>query len=294
MKDLMKKFSAAACGAVLASTFAITASATDYGQAGIEWMIRDFWWEHRNTIGSEALTEMEDDQVTCHMEDVNITGNGQYTVLLSGWAPYEEDWDAAKVGNLGAAINVDTEEYPDFKMTLDECTIDGVTYTFNSQPEFEECNGDEHIMKVKNPYGNYYADTTPEMTEYDVWHTTDPITITFTVEGLPEDKIEDNPDEIIPYDFVSTLPDPLAEDTGDEGEGEEEAADTEEGGDEESAAEETESSEAAKEETKSDSKADDSKEDEDEGMSTGLIVGIAAAAVAVIAVIAVVVFKKKR
>ena len=287
MNKVMKKLSAAACATIMASAFAISASATDYCQAGIEWMIRDFWWEHRNTIGSEALNEMEDDQITCHMEDVNITGNGQYTITLSGWAPFEEDWDAAKVGNLGAACNVDLKEYPDFVMTLDKCTIDGVEYTFNSQPEFEETNGTEHILKIKNPYGNYFADTTPAMNEYDVWHTTEPITFTFTVSGLPEDKIADNPNEIIAYDFVSKEA-PVEEEAG-----EESVDETDDKEESESEAEEESSKEEKKDDTKE--SKDDSKddEDEDEGMSTGVIAGIVAAAVAVVAVIAVVIFKKK-
>ncbi|MBR1725021.1 MAG: hypothetical protein IJ723_08425, partial [Ruminococcus sp.] len=112
-KKIIAGFSAAA---IAASIAALPAAADEiqpdengvYGTAGIIWMIQD-QWDHKKDIDVDPTDEFETVTIDGTYHNVNIPGNGQYTVLLSGWAPYEEDWDAAKVGNLGAAINVDTE-----------------------------------------------------------------------------------------------------------------------------------------------------------------------------------------
>ncbi|MCD8094581.1 MAG: hypothetical protein LUE12_00380 [Ruminococcus sp.] len=266
---IFKRIAALACTLAAASVFAVSASAENYATAGIAWMIKDEW-EHRNAVGLEALNEMETDQITCHHEDVNITGNGDYTVLFSGWCPTNENLQF-DVGTLGLSTDLDVDAYPDCVITLTDCTIDGVTYTFNEQPEFEE-DGDYHILKIKNAYG-VNADTTPEM-DVKQWNTTDPITINFSVSGLPEDKIEDNEDEVIVIDYVSS------------------ASDEEESAEDESAEESVEESSADESTAASDT---DSVEESDTESSSSLslltISLIALAAVVVIVVIIVIIIK---
>lgn len=168
-------------------------SDTAYGKAGIVWMIQD-QWDHRNTIELEPYDEMETSVISCTHTDVNITGNGQYEVSLEGYHCPDDLLDIVLVGNLGVEFTLDFKEYADLTVSLDECTIDSVTYTFNAQPELEETELGK-ILKIKNSYGNH-ADTTPEMDDKP-WRTTDPLTVKFTVSGLPTDKTENNPDEDI-------------------------------------------------------------------------------------------------
>lgn len=248
---------AAAFAAAAVMTFA--ASADDYGQAGISWMIKDEW-EHRNAVGLEPFNETESNVVTCQFKDVNITGNGDYTVEFSGWCVPDETREFVEVGTLGLDMSIDFEEMSDCVVTLNDCTIDGVTYTFNEQPVLEE-NGDNHILKIKNAYG-VNADTTPEM-DAKPWNTADPIVINFTVSGLPEDKIADNPDEVVVSDYVAEEPKPAAES----------------------------SSEDAAESVVSDSPEDSG---EDDPSIVPIVVGVAAGVVVIAVVAAVIVVKKKK
>jgi hypothetical protein len=180
----------AAVSFAAASLTAIGASAADYGQAGVMWMIKDEW-EHRNGVGLEPFNEKEDNNVTCSFKDVNITGNGDYTVEFSGWCVPDDTREYVEVGTLGLDTNIDFDANPDCVITLTGCTIDGVDYTFNEQPVLEDSNDGNHILKIKNAYG-VNASTTPEM-DATPWNTTDPITISFTVSGLAEDKIATTP-----------------------------------------------------------------------------------------------------
>lgn len=208
----LNKFFTGMCAAVFALCSTVLPCAADaaedasggYGRAGIVWMVMD-WWDHKNSIDLEPFDEMETEVISCTHTDVNITGNGQYTVSMEGYKVPDEAIDFALIGNLGVELDMDFEAYEELNVVLDEAVIDGVTYTFNEQPELEKfAEGtfkEARVMKLKNPYGNV-ANTTPEMTN-DPWTTTDPLTITFTVSGLPEDKIADNPDENIVTVFGS-------------------------------------------------------------------------------------------
>lgn len=245
-----------------------------YGQAGIVWMIRDYW-DHRNSVGLEPLDEFEENVISCTHTDVNITGNGQYEVILEGYVVPEDQIEFVAVGNLGLELSIDFDKYPDCVVTLDEFTMDDAVYTFNEQPELEDV-GEKKQMKIKNPYG-VNADTTPEM-DVKPWKTTKPLTIKFTVSGLEKDKIADYADEkiVTVYGNGSVENDPVEELAS-----EEEISSVEES----SAADSTAST--------ADSSAADS-EKEDSENNTVIYICIAAGAVVILAVIIAIVVKKKK
>ncbi|MBR1763856.1 MAG: hypothetical protein IJ746_00495 [Ruminococcus sp.] len=312
MRSIFKKLSATIAAGALAMGFAVVANAEDYGQAGILFQVRD-QWDHRTKVGDDPTTETGNDALTVHFEDVNITGNGQYTVMMSKYIVPEEDIDFVTIGYLSLGWNVDMNTYPDLVFNIDEIVIDGTTYTVNEQPEVEDSETSDKCMKIKNSWGDVSADTTPAM-DNSPWRTREPITITFTVSGLPEEKIADNPDELIISDFVSQwdIDNGIVDADGNilDGSGAGEAEESVEAGDSESTAETAESvedsaeasddvepdteaaSEEEKKETKKDDK-DDSSKDED-GLGAGVIAGICAGVVAVIAIILALVLRKKK
>lgn len=307
---LMKKLIAGFSAAVIAASIAALPAAADeaaaaptadengvYGTAGIIWMIRD-QWDHRKSLDLDPTDELETYTISSTYHNVNITGNGQYTVDMSGYhAP--QDWldVGVEVGYLGVLCNLDFETYTGIGFELDEATIDGQTYTFekgvNEDGEPIQVIEDSEVVengckmiKIKNGYGDQIK-SDPEMTTA-AWTTTDPLTITFTISGLPTDKIEDNPDEVFEqvYGNGSIDNDPV--------EGEEEAeteAETEEPAETETDGETPEVIETQAAADK-DEKKDD--KDEEKDSNTGVVVGIVAAAVVLLGIIGVVVAKKKK
>lgn len=266
--------SAGICATALSCFAAESTDSEVYGQAGIVWMIRDYW-DHRNDVGLEPLDEYEENVISCTHTDVNITGNGQYEAIFEGYVVPEDVFDVVAVGNLALEITIDFDKNPDCVVTLDECTIDDTVYTFNTQPELEDVNGVKQ-MKVKNPYG-VNADTTPEM-DVKPWNTTSPISIKFTVSGLDKDKIADYADEkiVTVYGNGSVENDPSDEPA------EEEL----------SSADESSTVAESKASTADSSKASDP--EKDDGGNTVLYICIAAGAVIILAVVIVVVVKKKK
>lgn len=270
---------AVAVGSIGAASVSADAEPEIYGRAGIVWMIMD-QWDHKNSMDLEPFDEMETTVLSCTHTDVNITGNGQYEVALEGYhPPTEVDYMA---GNLGVELDLDFAGYEDLTVTFDEAVIDGVSYTFNEQPELEEFDGEGtydsvSVMKIKNPYG-VMADTTPEMTNY-AWKTTDPLTVKFTVSGLPTDKIEGYENEQVVTEYGNGS---IDNDVADEPESE--AGPPEE----QKSSEEPEQKESAS----SDSASSEEKEESDSKLP--LYIGIGAGAAVIIAVIAVVAVKKKK
>ncbi len=299
LKRIAAGFSAAAMAATLIAAGALTCSADDaeitadengvYGQAGICWMVMD-QWDHRRGTEEGPLDESGAIELSGTYHDVNITGNGEYTVDMSGYYP-PNDAVTYNIGYLGLYTTMPVETPEDggtVIITLTEAVIDGTTYTITESPLPEDSELDGKIYKIKNGYGEN-AKTEPEM-DAKAWATTDTMSITFTIEGLPTDKIADNADEVIEqvYGNGSIENDPV--------EGEEESA-AEESAAEESAAEgDTAEPEAEAEEdtdgTAAASPADSTVEEEDSSPRIGLIIGIAAGVI-VVAVIVVVIVKKK-
>ena len=315
MKSILKKTASVLCATVMSlsmMTAGRSASAVEeeipqpdengiYGQAGISWMIMD-WWDYRRGTSEPAMDEMGTMEVSSTYHDVNITGNGSYTVDMSGYDCKDVSGADYYCGYLGLYLELpleapDEEEgfEPTVKVNIDDVTIDGVTYTFIEQPIPEDSELDGKMLKIKNAYGEP-AVTEPPM-DNTAWTTTDPITINFTITGLPTDKIEGFADETV--EKICGNGD-IANDPPIGGE-ESEAEETEEAetSDAEEAPAETEAAaEEAPAETEAapaeESKPDDSSKADEEKSNTGLIVGIAAAAVVVIGVVIALVVKKKK
>ena len=318
MKNIFDKTASVLCAGVLSVSMmasGFTASAEEipepdengvYGQAGIAWMVMD-WWDYRRGTSQQAMDEYGTNEVSSTYHDVNITGNGSYTVDMSGYDCKDVSGGEYNCGYFGLFIELplvpeeEGEEPPKMVVTLDDVTIDGVTYTFveQPQPEDSEIMGDDEVkggklLKIKNGYGEP-AKCEPEM-DNKAWLTTDPITINFTVSGLPTDKIEGFADETVEKisgnGDISKDP-PIggepAESAAEEEADEESAAPAEEVPD---AAEEESKEEAADEKTRVQEETDDVKEEE-KASSTGMFIGIGVGAVAVIAVIIAVLKKKK-
>lgn len=303
---LMKKLIAGFSAATIAATLAALPAAADeitaddngvYGTAGIIWMIRD-QWDHKKDLDLDPTDEFETYTISGTYHNVNITGNGQYTVDMSGYhAP--QDWldVGVEVGYLGVLCNLDFESHPEIGFELDEATIDGTTYTFekgtneDGDPiqileDSEVVENGKKMIKIKNGYGDQIK-SEPEMTTA-AWTTTDPLTITFTISGLPTDKIEDNPDEVIEQVYGNGSID------NDPAEGEEETEETE--AETEEAPAETEEAEKEEAETTApaENKDDGDTVGEEKSSNTGVIIGIVAAAVVLLGVIGFVVVKKKK
>ncbi|MCR5143663.1 MAG: hypothetical protein K6C68_14295 [Ruminococcus sp.] len=307
LKKLIAGFSAAAIAASLAALpAAADAPEADengvYGTAGIIWMIRD-QWDHKKDLELDPTDEFETYTISSTYHNVNITGNGQYTVDMSGYhAP--QDWldVGVEVGYLGVLCNLDFETYTDIGFELDEATIDGKTYKFekglNEEGEPIQVLEDSEIIengkkmiKIKNGYGDQIK-SEPEMDTL-AWTTTDPLTVTFTISGLPTDKIADNPDEVIEQVYGNGSID------NDPAEGEEEEAEAETEAETEEAPAETEA--AAGEEAPAETEAEkaeieDKKEadEKEEGSNTGVIAGVVAAVVVILGIIGFAVVKKKK
>ncbi len=172
-----------------------------YGRAGIVWMNMD-QWDHRKDLDLCATDEAETSIVPSTNVDVYITGNGTYTVEMSGYHAPQEWLDAGLMcGYFGVELMTEFAQYPDLTFWIDECVIDGQTYTFehDTDPESEKYQviedteayeENKQMIKIKNGYGDGL------MEDATCWKTTDPITVTFTIGGLPTDKIEDYDEKI--------------------------------------------------------------------------------------------------
>lgn len=277
-----------------------------YCHAGIVWQIKD-QWDHRNEINLDALDETETYVVGVTHKDVNITGNGEYTVEMSGYKP-DYDYD---MGFLGVELDLDFDTYADVeadkgvRFEITKAVVDGVEYTYKNElnedgvleqvlEDVERGENGQKLIKIKNSWGEQPEFSDPVM-DNKIWKTPDPITITFTVSGLPTDKIEDNPDEVIDKVYGEGFTDLTAGFEVSEAETTDETtddADKDEAVEDDGAAENVEEASSSAAKTDS-SKADDTDED-DEDSNLPLILGICGGAVVVIAVVAVVIVKKKK
>ena len=171
--------------------------------------------------------------------------------------------------------------YPNNSITFTNNIVDDAHEQVIEPPEIS-ADG-QRMIKIKNGYGKLPEFCTPALNN-DVWKTTDPLTITFKVSGLPTDKIEGYADEVIEKVYGNGTIDGAADESSVE-----EAS---------SSVEESKADESVTESKADSSKADtasadsSSSSDKEESSNTGLIIGIVCAAVVVIAVVAVVIKKK--
>ncbi len=271
-----------------------------YCHAGIVWQVRD-QWDHRNELSLDALDETESYVIDCTHKDVNITGNGEYTVEMSGYLPdYEYD-----LGFFGVEVDLDFDTYADTeedlgpRFEITKVVMDGVEYTckndLNEDGIHEQIledieNGEgQKMIKFKNSWGSEPPSFMDPPVDNKIWTTADPIIFTFTVSGLPTDKIEGYADEVVEKVYGAGSTEAAAAAGGDSSVAEDTADNGEAGTTGTDNAESKTESKAAASSAKS---ADSSEAEEKESSKLPLILGICGGVV-VIAVVAVVLVKKK-
>lgn len=283
-----KVFAVLAASAMALATMATTAFAdepTVYGQAGISFQVRDSW-EHRDTVGGAAFDESGETELYSVYKDVNITGNGDYSVSMEGWAC---DWNEAILGWLMVdttlATNKDADnvvtiaDYPEMTLTITSFSMDGKDYSAeNLEILAEQNNSSLACWKVVNSWGQAED---PRGMDNMVWATTDPVTINFTIAGLPTDKVTDGSDVV---EFVS----------GEKPVDEPESSVADESSEEPASSEATESVEDESKADESSVATESSSEAEkEESSKLPFILGIGAGVIVVVAA-AIVVIKKRK
>lgn len=194
IKRILATISAVAVGAMSFATTAFADETSLYGQAGISFQVRDSW-EHRDAVGVKAFNETGDTELNCVFKDVDITGNGQYTVSMEGWAC---DFDEALLGWLMVDTTLATTKtddgavvmatYPEMTLTIDSFAMDGKEYSGEGlEIGAEQNNSQLACWKIINSWGNVED---PRGNDNMVWATPEVVSITFTVAGLPTDKAE--------------------------------------------------------------------------------------------------------
>lgn len=277
-------------------SMAVTAFAdepTVYGQAGLSFQVRDSW-EHRDAVSVKAFNETGETELNCVFNDVNILGNGQYTVTMEGWAC---DFNEALLGWLMVdttlTTNKDDEgivtmaDYPEMTLTIDSFAMDGKEYSAEGLAIGAEQNNSQlACWKIVNSWGQVED---PRGMDNMVWATPEVVSITFTVAGLPTDKPADATNEVIEVISGTGLEAPAPE--------EPESSEAESSEPEGSIVEDSSVVESTVDESSSEAEASSvadssSKADEEEGSKLPFILGICAGVV--VAVAAVVVIKKRK
>lgn len=272
-------------------SMAVTAFAdepTVYGQAGLSFQVRDSW-EHRDAVAVKAFNETGDTELNCVFNDVNILGNGQYTVSMEGWAC---DFNEALLGwimvDTTLATTKDAEgivtmaDYPEMTLTINSFAMDGKEYSAEGLTIGAEQNNSQlACWKIVNSWGQVED---PRGMDNMVWATPEVVSITFTVAGLPTDKPADATNEVVEVISGTGLEAPAPEEPESS---EADSSVVEDSSEVESAVDESSSEAEASSVADSSSKAD-----EEEGSKLPFILGICAGVV--VAVAGVVVIKKKK
>lgn len=151
---------------------------------------------------------MDTGDIPCDADftDVNITGNGSYEVTLTGWWGEYDDNFVGWVG-LDTTFTVAKDgdvfkyvDYPDMVIKLDSYSEGGVDYDLSEVETGVEDNGQgegKGLIKIINGWNIPLIDYTNR--ECMVKKSDQPVSIKFTVSGLPTDKVEGYADEIINF-----------------------------------------------------------------------------------------------
>ncbi len=285
IKKLLAVLAASAMALATMATTAFADEPTVYGQAGISFQVRDSW-EHRDAVGVAAFDESGETELYSIYKDVNITGNGDYSVSMEGWAC---DWNEALLGwlmvdtTLATAKDADgvvtIADYPDMTLTITSFSMDGKEYSAEGLEILAEQNNSSlACWKIVNSWGQVED---PRGMDSMVWATTDPVTINFTIAGLPTDKVTDGSDVV---EFVS----------GEEPVEEPESSVAEESSEEPASSEAPESAtDESKAEESSTVAESSSVADDEEGSKLPFILGIGAGVIVAVAAVIVVIKKKK-
>ncbi len=183
------------------------------GIAGVSFQVKDSW-EYRNVAGDKVIQNGVEEPLNVTCTDTYITGNGDYEVTLEGWWC---DFDEAVLGwvalDVGLPVEVNDEvatfkDYPDMQIKLTEYQQDGKTIDLsgidigleaNNNTDSEGNNKEDGMYKIVNGWNNPAVDNRGEEYGGLTWQSTDPVTIKFTVSGLPNDK----GDEEVAFKVVS-------------------------------------------------------------------------------------------
>ena len=123
-----KKIIAAAVASVMAvGTMAVAASAADY-IAGFTFQTGTYIF--RDTIAQSKILFWDNEigeavEVAGSFKDATITGNGTYTVELSGVE--DNSWNMLKIDT-----NISSNDYPNINMVVKSIEVDGAAVDFNA------------------------------------------------------------------------------------------------------------------------------------------------------------------
>lgn len=313
IKRVMAGLSAAAVAASMMATaaFADEAEPTIYGVAGISFQVRDSW-EHRDNVSADLLNEKGDTPLDATCYDVNITGNGEYEVSLEGWwCGLNNGWERSLMGWIGLDTTIPVEEtedengdkkiilagYPDAEIKVTSYTEDGVEYdlTENTDIGMEDDGAGNAAVKLVNSWSNPMIDVRGEDFECKTWQTTDPLTIKFTVSGLPTEKDAEFVNEVIEYvsgKGAGAADEPEESEVPESSSGAESTPDST--ADESSAAEDASSDDANDSATTGEPASSSASSDsDDESSNLPLYLGIGGGVVVLGAIVAIVIKAKK-
>ena len=126
--NVKKIIAAAAASVVAVSTMAVAASAANY--AGLYFQTNTYGFRNNLAQGRAIYWDEFDeaaDYATWEYTDVEITGDGQYTVSFNKSIEQDTNAGAENAWNiLGLQTNISHNDYPDVQITIDSLKVDGV------------------------------------------------------------------------------------------------------------------------------------------------------------------------
>ncbi len=212
MRKITKAISAIAVASALTAAMAVAASAEKAGitfQMNNSWNFRDTIYQSNCLVGDSDYFEetgeepfLEGDDGTPYYKidgtatDVEITGDGSYSVSVKGHALESKSGKVGAYNMVKLATNIDPAQYPDLKITIDKVTIGGQELT-PSTTEFTADNFPTEPFPADNAFIDQDADSPASPIVFSLINTygeslvdatmVDPngdITVDFTVSGM--------------------------------------------------------------------------------------------------------------
>ena len=155
----MKKILALAAASLTAAALAVSACAEP---AGLDIKLNN--WAHRNSLNmSKAYYQVDEEEMDAvpgfKANDVEITGDGQYTVGVEFDTFTGKDGEDAFWRVLKLETGIVAEGHDDVKITIDKLTVDGKevegaksAVQMTSKPEASDDYDDQTILDYKTEY----------------------------------------------------------------------------------------------------------------------------------------------
>ncbi|HBH94424.1 MAG TPA: hypothetical protein DDX91_01635 [Ruminococcaceae bacterium] len=155
----MKKILALAAASLTAAALAVSACAEP---AGLDIKLNN--WAHRNSLNmSKAYYQVDEEEMDAvpgfKANDVEITGDGQYTVGVEFDTFTAKDGEDAFWRVLKLETGIVAEGHEDVKITIDKLTVDGKevegaksAVQMNSKPEASDDYDDQTLLDYKTEY----------------------------------------------------------------------------------------------------------------------------------------------